>query len=135
MHITSLVRSYARAAGGVGVGAALLVGCQQTKDVLGSDITGQVVDNRGEPVSGVSVRLYGLLDNTHFVEGSDIQSAQAYINRDAVLASSNTVASGETGADGRFELSAIPNAFLAAVVKDGCSPAFAGFDDATGVRG
>ena len=50
-----------------------------------------------------------------------------------MLASSNTLATGETGADGRFRLSEIPNAFLAVAVKEDCSPGFAGFDETTGV--
>ncbi len=140
MNMTLLMRTRGLIALGLGVSALALVGCKETEDALeatedalGTDITGRVVDNRGEPVAGMNVRLYGLLDNTNFVEGSDIESASAYINRDAVLASNNTVTSGETGADGRFKLSAIPNAFLAVVAKDGCSPAFAGFDEATGV--
>ncbi len=118
---------------GLGVGGIALLGCKQTHDVLDTDITGQVVDNRGEPVEGATVRLFGLLDNTHFVEGSDIQSGEAYIDREAVLASRDTVATGQTGADGRFEPAAIPNAFLAVAFRDDCSPSFAGFDDATGV--
>jgi hypothetical protein len=126
-------RYIARLVLGASVGGIALLGCKQTHDVLDTDITGQVLDNRGEPVEGVTVRLFGLLDNTNFVEGSDIRSAQAYIDREAVLASNDTVATGQTGADGRFGLAAIPNAFLAVAVKDGCSPSFAGFDDATGV--
>src|SRR5215204_4329345 len=118
---------------GIGLSAALLGGCEETKEALETDITGQVLDDRGEPVVGASVRLYALLDNTSFVEGGDISSAEAYINREAVLASNNTVASGQTGADGSFEVGAIPNAFLAVVVKEGCSAGFAGFDDETGV--
>jgi hypothetical protein len=140
MSIPLLVRSPVLIALGLSLSTLAIVGCKQTEDALEEtedalsvDVTGQVLDDRGEPVAGMSVRLYGLLDNTDFVEGSDVRSASAYINRDAILASSNTVASGETAADGRFKLSAIPNAFLAAVVKDGCSPAFAGFDEATGV--
>jgi hypothetical protein len=140
MNISLLVRSRVLIALGLGLSTLAIAGCKQTEDALeetedalSTDITGQVLDNRGEPVEGVSVRLYGLLENTDFVEGGDVESASAYINRDAVLASSNTVTTGETAGDGRFELRAIPNAFLAAVVKDGCSPAFAGFDEATGV--
>ncbi len=140
MHMTLLLRSPALIALGLLSSTIWCAGCQQTEDALdatedalGADVTGRVLDNRGEPVAGVTVRLYGLLGNTEFVEGGDIESASAYINRDAVLASNNTITSGETGADGSFELSAIPNAFLAVVSKEGCSPAFAGFDDATGV--
>jgi hypothetical protein len=133
MHNYSYKRHLARLALGLSVGGVALIGCKQTHDVLDTDITGRVLDNRGEPVEGVTIRLFGLLDNTNFVEGSDVRSAEAYINRDAVLASNDTVATGKTGADGRFQLAAIPNAFLAVAVKDGCSPSFAGFDDATGV--
>jgi hypothetical protein len=117
-----------------------LMGCSKVKDVghsatnaLETDITGQVQDDRGEPVAGMSVRLYGLLDNTNFVEGSDVKSGRAYIDRDAILASNNTLATGETDSDGKFKVKAIPNAFLAVVSKDDCSPAFAGFDETTGV--
>lgn len=135
MHITYRGRAstLVALALGIGVSAASLAGCEKTKDALETDITGQVVDDRGAPVVGASVRLYALLDNTDFVEGSDITSAEAYIDREAVLASNNTVASGQTGADGRFTLGAIPTAFLAVVVKEGCSARFAGFDDETGV--
>ncbi len=140
MTISSPFECAARFALGVGLGALTFFGCkpvddalEETEELLGADVTGQVVDNRGEPVEGATVRLYGLLDNTDFVEGGDIESASAYINRDAVLASNDTLTSGESGANGRFELSAIPNAFLAVVARDGCSPAFAGFDEATGV--
>jgi hypothetical protein len=119
------------------LGAAALLGCSDVKDtandVLGTDITGRVLDDRGDPVAGATVRLYGLLDNTNFVEGGDINSGQAYIDREAVLASNNTLTSGATGEDGRFKLSAIPNAFFAVVSKESCSPGFAGFDDETGV--
>jgi hypothetical protein len=108
-------------------------GCKQANDLLGTDISGRVLDDRGEPVAGATVRLYGLFDNTNFVEGGDIRSGQAYIDREAVLASNDTLTSGETDADGRFELSAIPNAFFAVVRADSCSPGFAGFDDETGV--
>jgi hypothetical protein len=133
MHNYSCKRHLARFAMGLSVSALALPGCKEAHDVLDADITGRVLDNRGEPVEGATVRLYGLLDNTDFVEGGDIRSAEAYIDREAVLASRDTVATGETDADGRFELGAIPNAFLAVAVKDGCSPSFAGFDEATGV--
>jgi hypothetical protein len=140
MNMTLLARSPRLIALGLISSTLVSMGCKQTEAVLEetenaleADISGRVLDNRGEPVAGVTVRLYGLLGNTNFVEGGDIESASAYINRDAVLASENTVTSGETDADGRFDLDAIPNAFLAVVVKEGCSPAFAGFDDATGV--
>ena len=122
----------------LGVGAFL--GCSEAKqvgdavtDAIETDVTGLVQDDEGEPVVGATVRLYGLLDNTNFVEGSDIESASAYIDREAVLASNNTLGTGQTGADGRFKLSEIPNAFLAVVAKEDCSPGFAGFDETTGV--
>src|ERR1041384_6233466 len=108
MNISLLVRSRVLIALGLGLSTLSIVGCKQTEDALdetedaiSTDITGQVVDNRGEPVPDVSVRLYGLLENTDFVEGGDVRSASAYIDRDAVLASNNTVATGETEADGR----------------------------------
>ncbi|MEO8178616.1 MAG: hypothetical protein ABI895_07275 [Deltaproteobacteria bacterium] len=118
---------------GLGLSAVAFLGCKQANDVLGTDISGQVLDDRGDPVAGATVRLYGLLENTNFVEGGDVYSAQAYIDRDAVLASNNTLTQGETKEDGSFKLSAIPNAFFAVVLKDTCSPGFAGFDDETGV--
>ncbi len=132
MRNYSLARWSMLAAGGLGI-LTLFAGCKKTKEALSTDITGQVIDNRGEPVAGATVRLYSLLDNTDFVEGSDITSAEAYIDREAVLASGNWLATGETGDDGRFEMDAIPQAFLAVAVKDGCSAGFAGFDEETGV--
>jgi hypothetical protein len=110
-----------------------LSACKEANEALETDITGRVTDNRGEPVAGATVRLYTLLGNTHFVKGSDIASAEAYIDREAVLASDNTVSTGTTGGDGRFNLGAVPNAFLAVVTKDGCSASFAGFDEETGI--
>jgi hypothetical protein len=122
-----------RAALGLGFGALVLAACAETKEVIGSDITGRVVDNHGQPVAGARVSLYSLLDNTHFVEGSDISSGEAYIDREAVLASDNSAASDETNADGSFELEAFANAFLAVVSKDGCVSGYAGFNAETGV--
>jgi uncharacterized protein YfaP (DUF2135 family) len=120
--------------------ATAFLGCSATRDVvsetedlLSTDVSGQVLDDRGDPVVGASVRLYGLIGNTSFVEGGDVYSAQAYIDRDAILASNDSLTSGETGADGRFVLRAVPNAFLAVATQDTCSPGFAGFDDQTGV--
>ncbi|MEY2931142.1 MAG: hypothetical protein RL033_1891 [Pseudomonadota bacterium] len=117
-----------------------LFGCSKAEEVghqvtsaLETDISGRVVDDRGEPVEGMSIRLYGLLDNTQFVEGGDVRSGRAYIDREAILASNNTLGTTQTDADGRFRLSEIPNAFLAVAVKEDCSPAFAGFDETTGV--
>ena len=71
---------------------------------LETDISGRVVDDRGEPVEGMSIRLYGLLDNTQFVEGGDVRSGRAYIDREAILASNNTLGTAQTDADGRFRL-------------------------------
>jgi hypothetical protein len=121
------------AALGLALGVMAFGGCDEVQEVLETDVTGTVTDNRGQPVAGATVKLYNLLDNTNFVEGSDIASAEAFIDREAVLSSSNAMASGQTGADGRFTLGAIPTAFLAVATKDGCSAGFAGFDESTGV--
>src|SRR5690349_16176231 len=59
------------------------------EDAVSSDVVGRVNDNRGQPVEGVTVKLFDLLDNTDFVEGSDIRSLEAYIDKEAVLASDN----------------------------------------------
>jgi hypothetical protein len=127
------------------LGAALLAGCKQVDDTLGdaedtvddvvsSEVTGRVEDDRGEPVAGVRVRIYDLLDNTHFVEGSDIGSAEAYIDREAVLESDNDVGDARTGEDGRFVIEDVtPSAFLAVATHEACAAGFAGFDDETGV--
>ncbi len=133
MRNHSWARWSTRAIAGVSACTLLFAGCKETKEALESDIRGQVLDNRGEPVAGATVRLYSLLGNTDFVEGSDISSAEAYIDREAVLASSNWLATAQTGSDGRFEMGAIPQAFLAVAVKEGCSAGFAGFDEETGV--
>src|SRR6187549_1186363 len=86
----------------LGVSASL--GCSEAKkvgdavtDAIETDVTGLVQDDQGEPVVGATVRLYGLLDNTSFVEGGDVESASAYIDREAVLASNNTLGTGQTG--------------------------------------
>jgi hypothetical protein len=113
--------------------ALQLGGCKETEEAIESDVTGQVTDDTGQPVAGATVRLYNLLDNTQFVEGSDITSAEAYIDREAVLASSNTMKTAQTGDDGRFRMGAIPTAFLAVATKEGCTAGFAGFDEDTGV--
>jgi hypothetical protein len=115
-----------------------LVGCKdaadEIEDIFTSEVTGQVTDNHGQPVPGSSVRLYNLLDNTDFVEGSDISSAEAYIDREAVLASTNTVDTTQTGDDGRFVFDGLaPTAFLAVATSEACTAGFAGFDEETGV--
>ncbi|HEU4537226.1 MAG TPA: hypothetical protein VFS00_24065, partial [Polyangiaceae bacterium] len=133
----SRLRRLAIAAAGLGLTAMLYGGCEEakdkTEDTFGTDVTGLVNDDKGQPVEGATVKLYSLLDNTGFVEGSDIQSAEAYIDREKVLASNNTVATATTGADGRFKMKTLPSAFLAVVTKDGCSAGFAGFNEETGV--
>jgi hypothetical protein len=133
MRNEPLARWSTLAIAGMSACALLFAGCKEAEDALSSDVTGQVLDNRGEPVAGATVRLYSLLDNSDFVEGSDITSAEAYIDREAVLASRNWLATAQTGDDGRCEMGAIPQAFLAVAVKDGCSAGFAGFDEETGV--
>ena len=112
-----------------------LFGCKKTAEkIIGTDVNGVAADNRGQPVAGATVRLYNLLDNTEFVHDTDILSAEAYINREAVLASNNTERSVQTRADGRFTMDGVlPNAFLAVAVAPGCSAGFAGFNEETGV--
>ena len=136
---------------GAFVSAALLAGCKvfddgvddakkgvddakkDVEDAVKSEVKGSVTDNRGQPIDGVTVRLYDLLDNTDFVEGSDIESLEAYIDREAVLASGNDVASAVTDEQGRITFDVLPSAFLAVATKDTCSAGFAGFDEETGV--
>jgi len=125
-------------------GVLVLSGCKLLEDeakdaketveeTISSEVSGGVTDNRGQGVAGVTVRLYDLLDNTDFVEGSDITELEAYIDREAVLASDNDVASALTEADGSFTFEVRASAFLAVATKDGCSASFAGFDEETGV--
>ncbi len=123
------------AALGFGVLSTSLFGCKKAaEEVIGTDVNGVVTDNRGQPVADATVRLYDLFDNTNFVEDTSLTSAEAYINRESVLASSNTERTIQTGADGRFKMNdVIPNAFLATAVKSGCSAGFAGFNEETGV--
>src|SRR5690349_7882118 len=85
----------------------MLIGCRQIEDAVQSDVTGSVVDNRGDPVGDATVRLFDLLDNTAFVEGGDVASATAYIDREAVLGSTHSVAEGTTGDDGQVALEAV----------------------------
>ena len=106
---------------------------ESIEEAVSSEVTGRVTDNRGEGVRDVTVRLYDLLDNTDFVEGSDIAALEAYIDREAVLASDNDLASVVTRADGSFSFDVRASAFLAVATKDTCSAGFAGFDEATGV--
>jgi hypothetical protein len=118
--------------------ALLMGGCDLTSDDLDdlttTEVRGRVLDNRGQPVAGATVRLYDLLQNRHFVVGSDIDAQEAYVDKDAVYGSTNSVASAQTGEDGRFLITGtFPSAFFAAASRDGCTTAFAGFDEETGV--
>jgi hypothetical protein len=135
--IRTWLRHSTVAALGLALGASVHGGCKEVKDeaedVFGTDVRGKVTDDKGQPIAGATVRLYSLLDNTDFVEGSDIGSAEAYIDREAVLASTNSVDSAQTGADGSYKMNTLPSAFLAVATKEGCSAGFAGFDEETGV--
>jgi hypothetical protein len=135
--LRSRLRRFTIAATSLGLATMFYGGCKEVKDkvedTFGTDITGLVNDDKGQPVEGASVRLFTLTGNTDFVEGGDLGSGEAYIDREKVLASTNSVDRGTTGADGRFKLKAIPNAFLAVVTKAGCSAGFAGFNEETGV--
>jgi hypothetical protein len=126
-------RPVACAALALAAGVVASGGCEQAKEALETDVTGRVVDDDGRPIEGATVRLYGLLDNTDFVEGGDVRAGEAYIARAAILASDNALARGQTGADGSFRLRAVPNAFLAVATRPGCTADFAGFDDQSGV--
>ncbi|HET6583162.1 MAG TPA: carboxypeptidase-like regulatory domain-containing protein [Nannocystaceae bacterium] len=100
---------------------------------LDSEVSGRITDNRGEPVAGARLRLFDLRENQDFVEGGDLAAAAAYIDREAVLGSTNSIASAESNADGELRIDGVaPGAFLASVVKDGCTAGFAGFDAETG---
>jgi hypothetical protein len=123
---------------------AALAGCKETKTVVDdvdntideaveSEISGRVIDDNGAAVAGVRVRLYDLLDNTDFVEGHDITSLEAYIDKEAVFESDNDLADATTDEEGRFVIEAPPGAFLAVAVHVQCSAGFAGFDEETGV--
>jgi hypothetical protein len=123
---------------------SLVSGCKETKEAVDdvdntideaveSEISGCVRDDADDPVAGVRVRLYDLLDNTDFVEGHDISSLEAYIDKQAVLESDNDLAEATTGDDGCFRIEAPPGAFLAVAVHAECSAGFAGFDEETGV--
>jgi len=144
MALTYRYRNVAILAIGLGLGAVVLPGCKlfeeeaddakkTVKDAVSSEVKGRVTDNRGQPVAGATVRLYDLLDNTDFVEGSDIGSLEAYIDREAVLSSQNDRRSAVTEADGRFSFETLPSAFLAVATSETCSAGFAGFDEETGV--
>ena len=74
--ISLLVRASALGGLGLLLGTTALLGCSETKAVgqaaaeaLETDITGQVKDDRGDPVAGMTIRLYGLLDNTNLWRG------------------------------------------------------------------
>jgi hypothetical protein len=128
----------------LGFAAGALSGCKMVEDeaddakktvedAVSSEVKGRVTDNRGEAVAGATVRLYNLLDNTDFVEGSDLGSLEAYIDREAVLASDNDVGSAVTDAQGRVTFEVLPSAFLAVATSATCSAGFAGFEEETGV--
>ncbi len=111
-------------------------GVDQVKnaDVLESEVTGRVTDNRGQPIAGATVELFDLAANTNFVEGGDVRGATAYIDREAILASDNAARTGQSTADGTFKFNGVfPSALLAVATKDGCTADFAGFDAETGV--
>jgi hypothetical protein len=103
------------------------------KDTVSATVQGLVTDNHGKPVAGAKVRLYSLLDNTNFVTDTDVGSLKAQIDKEAVLASDNDLRSVVTGADGRFRIKELPNAFLAVATLATCSAGYAGFDEDTGV--
>ena len=137
LHFIVVVLSFGLACSG-------LVGCKETEDAVDdvddaideaveSEVRGRVLDDDGEPVAGVRVRLYDLLDNTDFVEGHDITSLEAYIDKQAVLESDNDLADATTDGEGRFAIEAPPGAFLAVATHVECSAGFAGFDEETGV--
>jgi hypothetical protein len=101
---------------------------------IGSEVTGRITDNRGEPIEGAQLRLFDLRENQDFVEGSDIMSGEAYIDREAVLASDNSIESTRSDEDGNLLIEGVaPGAFLASIEADGCTADFAGFDPETGV--
>lgn len=145
MHNYSLFHLSARLTLGLGLTCAALAGCKETKGALddaddavqeavGSEVEGRVLDDNGEPVAGVRVRIYDLLDNTHFVEGHDISSLEAYIDRAAILESDNDLADAVTDDDGHFLIDDVPpSAFLAVAFHASCSAGFAGFDEETGI--
>lgn len=103
------------------------------EDTVSAKVTGRVTDNRGQPVANATVRLFALLDNTDFVEDTDVGSLEALIDKEAVLASDNDLRSAVTKADGKFSFKALPNAFLAVAIHENCSAGFAGFEEETGV--
>ena len=117
----------------------LAAGCELFDDAkdklgLGSEVSGRITDNRGDPIEGAQLRLFDLRENQDFVEGSDISSGEAFIDREAVLASDNSIESTRSDADGNLLIEDVaPGAFLASITADGCTAGFAGFDAETGV--
>jgi uncharacterized protein YfaP (DUF2135 family) len=138
MNTLCLTPVFRRAGVCLALTALLATGCDITSDDLDdlrtSEVTGRVVDNRGQPVAGATVRLYDLAQNRNFVTGSDINAAQAYVDKDAVFASTNVVTSAQTAADGTFRITGVfPSAFFAVASREDCSAGFAGFDEETGI--
>src|SRR5688500_17722787 len=122
------------------IAATLFVGCDSNDveddidDVTQSEVRGQVLDNRGQPIAGATVRLFDLTANTNSVEGGDVRSLSAYSDRVAVRGSTTALTTAQTDGEGRFVIDDVPpSAFLASVTNVGCTAGFAGFDEETGV--
>ncbi len=114
--------------------ASALVGCDALDDLLKAKVSGKVVDDSGNPIEGAEVKLYGLSENTDFVEGGDPASAEAYIIPEKIVASNNTKATAITGADGTFVMEDVTlDAFLATATKENCSVDFLGFKEDSGI--
>ncbi len=113
-------------------------GCDDATDALGdltkSEITGKVINNRGEPVEGATIKLFDVLKNTDFVVGADFDSGEGLIDPEKVANSDNTITTATTDAEGKISLSGVTaSAFLATASKENCSLDFAGFNSETGV--
>ena len=120
------------------VGAVQLGGCSELFGGIDEPtltrVSGRVADNRGEPVADARVKLFGLLEHTDFVEGGDVMSGEAYIDKAAIIGADGERDSVRTDGDGEFEITNIaPGAFLALAQKDGCTAGFAGFDAESGI--